>query len=86
MGRRTQPFPGQGFPLPEQDFWPRTPLPGCFLAGASLHGDGYSSRLLPMPLASIHGYWRALCISQSCLCFCSLDLSPASFPSPPFHE
>lgn len=81
---------GQGFaegsaplPPPEENFWPRTPLPCCFLAGASLRGDGYSSRLLPMPLASIHGYRRALCNSQSRLCFCSLDLSPADFPPQP---
>lgn len=71
------------FPLHEENFWPGTPLPCCFLAGASLRGDGYGSRLLPVPLASIHGYRRTLCNSQSRLCFCSLDPSPADFPPRP---
>lgn len=71
------------FPPLEENFWPATPLPCCFLAGSSLRGDGYGSRLLPVPLACIHGYRRTLCNSQSRLCFCSLDLSPADFPPQP---
>lgn len=40
-------------------------------------------RLLPVALASIHGYRRTLCNGQIRLCFCSLDLSPARSPPRP---